>query len=97
MNLQLFAARARVVLTGFVTWLVVLSVVLAQTAQVLAEHAPAGWDAGVRWVGTIAAVVGSAIAIIRRVTQVLPEERGLLPVPSTSPEPTPDDVNQPDQ
>lgn len=89
MNLQLLAARARVVLTGFVTWLIVINTVLVQAAQVLADHAPAGWDTAVRWVGMAAAVVGTAIAIIRRVTQVLPEERGLLPVPGV-PTPMPD-------
>ena len=94
MNLQLLAARARVVLTGFVTWLIVINTLLVQAAQILADHAPAGWDTLVRWVGMAAAVVGTAIAIIRRVTQVLPEERGLLPVAGTTP--TPDDVAPPE-
>lgn len=94
MNLQLLAARARVVLTGFVTWLIVINTLLVQAAQILADHAPAGWDTVVRWVGMAAAVVGTAIAIIRRVTQVLPEERGLLPVAGTTP--TPDDVLPPE-
>jgi len=94
MNLQLLAARARVVLTGFVTWLIVINTMLVQAAQVLAEHAPAGWEGVIQWVGIIAAVVGTAIAIIRRVTQVLPEERGLLPVAGTTP--TPDDALPPE-
>jgi len=78
---QLLAARARVVLTGFVTWLVVINVILVDAARLLGEHAPPGWAAVVQIFGAVAAVVGTAIAIIRRVTQVLPEERGLLPQP----------------
>lgn len=93
---QLLTARARVVLTGFVTWLVVLNVIVVDAARLLGEYAPPGWAGAIQALGSIAAVVGTAIAIIRRVTQVLPEERGLLPV-AGGPTPTPDDEFQPDQ
>jgi hypothetical protein len=71
--------RIRTVLTAAVTWLVVLSTVLTIVMAELDEFA--GIPPGViRGIGTALAVVGVVLAIIRRVTPVLPDARGLAPV-----------------
>lgn len=64
-------ARVKVVLAAAVTWLVFIGFV----ATVVADEIPgvAGW--AVR----IAAWATTAVSIIRRVTPVLPEDRGVLP------------------
>lgn len=79
--MQKLLARVRVVLHAAPTYLVALSAVIVIVADELASVLPAG---AVTTVGTIAArvvaVLGAAVAIIRRVTPVVDRaQRGLLP------------------
>lgn len=69
-----FYARVLVVLKAAPTWLVALSTVVTIVASEVDIPAVAEWS--VKVVGWL----GVAVAIIRRVTPVLPAERGLLPV-----------------
>lgn len=78
MNLSDLIARARVIATALVTWLVVISAILVQVSNEL------GAVAGLpEWLlpalGKAIAVIGVAILIIRRVTVVPLAERGVLP------------------
>lgn len=73
--------RAKVVATALVTWLVVLVAALQVVIDEIAPLLPAPWDQKVTaWLLSAISVVSVAILIIRRVTQVPPEERGILPV-----------------
>jgi small neutral amino acid transporter SnatA (MarC family) len=75
-----FIARTKVVLSAAVTWLVVAAAVLAIIAEELAKVLPDGpGQAVARVLGIALMAIGCAIAIIRRVTPVLPDERGILP------------------
>lgn len=77
-----FLARARVVLSAVVTYLalagVVVAIVLGELANYVDEPTVA-WV--VRILGGVATVLTVASLIIRRVTEVLPEQRGILPPP----------------
>lgn len=79
-----FIARTRVVLTAAPTYLVSLAVILTIVSEQVAEllpMVPAGTAETVaRWLVTAAGSLTAAVSIIRRVTPVLPNERGLLPV-----------------
>lgn len=73
-------ARIKVILTAFPTYASVVAVVLTFVGAQVAEH----FDGDVsKWitkvVAGLVAVIGAAIAIVRRVTTVLPEQRGILP------------------
>ena len=72
-------ARARVVLTAAVTWLQVAAAALVIGAVVNGTATPEISTDLVAWSVRIAAVLGAVVATIRRVTPVLPAERGLLP------------------
>lgn len=72
-------ARARVVLRAAPTWLTAVSVVLTAAAREISTVAPDGGEDVVRWLVTAAAWLASAVAIIRRVTPVPAQERGVLP------------------
>lgn len=78
-----FLARAKVVLTALLTWLIVLAVVLNSAAGTISDHAPQGWEMATEWLARLAAIVGAAILALRNVTTVLPDQRGLLPEPGT--------------
>lgn len=69
--------RLRVILTAAVTWLVAIAAVLAIVAEEIADAFGADFPALV-WIARVAVVIGVAIAIIRRVTPVLPEARGVV-------------------
>lgn len=72
--------RARVVISDVVTWLVVASSVVVILAEEIAKIVPADWRSVVVEIGMRAlAVLGAVVMILRRVTTVLPTERGLLP------------------
>lgn len=75
-------ARVQVLLGAAVTYLVALGAILA---IIVDELAPFAADPAVAWVvrilGILATVVAVSVAIVRRVTPVLPTERGLLPPP----------------
>lgn len=72
-------ARARVVVRAAPTWLTAVSVVLTAAAREISTVAPDGGEDVVRWLVTAAAWLASAVAIIRRVTPVPAQERGVLP------------------
>lgn len=71
-------ARARVVVRAAPTWLTAAAVVLTAAAHEISTLAPNGGEDIVRWLVTAAAWLTSAVAIIRRVTPVDPDRRGLL-------------------
>lgn len=73
-----FLARVRVVLTALPTYLTLLVAVLTIVSEELASLFPEGSQGVVQVLVIVIAVVTSAINIIRRVTPVLPERRGLL-------------------
>lgn len=74
-------ARIVVILKAAPTYLVLASTVLTVIADELAKVLPTPWaERLTAWVITITAALAAAIAIIRRVTPVLPEERCILPV-----------------
>ena len=66
-------ARALVVLKAAPTWLTMAAVVISTVAAGIPIPVVAQIAA------TVVAAIGSAVAIIRRVTPVLPDERGVLP------------------
>jgi hypothetical protein len=75
-----FIARVKVVLSAAVTWLVVASSVVTVFADEIAPIIPAPWSERASAIAvTVLGVLAAAIAIIRRVSPVLPDERGILP------------------
>lgn len=73
--------RLHVLLGSAVTWIgiaaTVVSIVWAEL--VASELLPDGVETDVgRWVGVVLAVLAAVVSIIRRVTPVLPDDRGLL-------------------
>jgi hypothetical protein len=75
-------AKVRVILKAWPTWAAaftaVLGVVAAEVIPLLPEQV------GVRvagWVAVALSVIAAATAVVRRVTPVLPAERGVLPPP----------------
>lgn len=73
--------RIVVILKAAPTYLVLASTVLTVIADELAKILPTPWaERLTALVITVTAALAAAIAIIRRVTPVLPEERGILPV-----------------
>lgn len=77
-KLHALAAKAKVVLTAAVTWLVALEAALIVLADELAPLIPLPWaDRVTAWLLIAIGVIGTAIAIVRRVTPVLPNERGI--------------------
>lgn len=72
--------RARVVLTAAPTYLVGASAVVTIVADEVAKVLPAGQATTVGAVTVrVVAILGAAVAIVRRVTPVVDGERGLLP------------------
>jgi len=76
-------ARARVVLVNAVTWLQVASAALVIGAEEIGKAIPGISTDVAAWAVRIAAVLGAVVATIRRVSPVLPAERGLLPAGGT--------------
>lgn len=71
--------RIKVVAAAAVTWLSVASAIVIILSEEIANVLPAGQAETVgAWALKAVAVIGAAVAIIRRVTPVLPEDRGLL-------------------
>lgn len=72
--------RARVIAASVVTWLTLAAALAPFVASRIAEVAPDGVATTVtRWAITLVAVLNAAIAIIRRVTPVPAEYRGVVP------------------
>lgn len=75
-------ARVRVVLQAAPTYLVAASTIVAIATEEIAQELPEGWqDNAVAIGGKVVAIIGAAVLIIRRVTPVIAEHRGLLPPP----------------
>lgn len=83
LTVKQWLARARVVLTAAPTWFVTLAAaltVIAESVGELLDPINPLWAPVVSaWLIRVAAVLGSAAAIIRRVTPVPSHERGILP------------------
>jgi hypothetical protein len=77
-----FLARVRVLLTAAPTWIIaavaVVQVAAVEAAKVLPEEA----DTIAAWSARAVALLLGIVAVVRRVTPVLPQERGLLTPPS---------------
>lgn len=72
--------RARVILTAAPTYLVAAGAVVSIVADEVSKVLPAGWqDNAAQLAGAAVGIIGAAVAIVRRVTPVLPHERGILP------------------
>lgn len=73
-------AKAKVIAQAVVTWLVFASVVLTFAAGEIADVVPGETGEAITvWVLRVVAWLGVAVGIIRRVTPVAPDERGILP------------------
>ena len=76
-------ARIKVVSAAAVTWLTAAGIILTIFSEEIGSVLPTGAaEEWAMWVVRIIAWIGAAVAIIRRVTPVLPDERGVLPVVS---------------
>lgn len=73
-------AKAKVVLSGAVTWLLAISSLLMFAARQVAEIAP-GNTTLLTWLVRVTAWLATAVAVMRRVTPVLGEAQGLLATP----------------
>lgn len=78
-RLRQFWAKVVVVLRAAPTWLTAAAVVLTTSAEEIGGLLPDGGEALGQLVVRVVAWIGAAIVIIRRVTPVAPDERGLLP------------------
>jgi len=73
--------KLTVVLGSVVTLVVGLSLAVNEFVAQVAPELPSGWqDNAVRIGAAVVSALGAAAAAIRRVTEVEPEERGILPV-----------------
>lgn len=72
-------ARIKVVASAAVTWITAVAVVLPLVAGDIAEVMPAQAETITHVALIVAGWLGAAVAIIRRVSTVLPDERGILP------------------
>lgn len=70
--------KIKVIASSAVTWLTFAVVVLTMFSEEIAALLPAESDV-TTWIATAVVWLSAAIAIIRRVTPVIPEERGILP------------------
>lgn len=78
--LQTFWRKALVVLKAAPTWLTLTAVILNILAEEIGGVLPAGSaELFGEWVIRIGAWLGAAVHLIRRLTPVLPDERGILP------------------
>ena len=83
MNLSDIITRIRVVLTNVNTYLIGAATAIPFIISILTEEIGIAEDSDVvMWLGSIAGVAATAIAVIRRVSEVIPEDRGLLPSPT---------------
>lgn len=70
--------RAHVLLRTAVTYLVALAVGVSAAADELAALAPDGSETSVAWLLRVATWIGSAVAIVRRVSPAERQSWGLL-------------------
>lgn len=73
-------AKVVVVLKAAPTWLTAASAVIIIFSEEIGAVLPAGTAETVgQWAAIAVGWLGAAVSIIRRVTPVLPDERGILP------------------
>lgn len=86
-----FIIKARTLATAAVTWITLIGLVLTAIVQVLTTTATeaaidqAVVEAIVRWATIVAGVLVTIGNVVRRVTEVIPEQRGLTPVQAPTP------------
>lgn len=74
-----FVARVRVLLGAAPTWLTTAAVVVSAFNDEIGEAFPGAADEVAAVAAPVLAAIGAAIAIVRRVTPVAKDQRGLLP------------------
>lgn len=76
-----FLTRVKVVLANLSTWLIAAAAIVGIFAEEIVTVLPDDWEGSVsQTVTVVLAVIAAAVAIIRRVTPVIGEQHGLLPV-----------------
>lgn len=81
-KLKEFGQRVAVVLKAAPTYLVAISTAITIFSEEIVKILPDEWDLTVaRWATIAVGFLGAVITIIRRVTPVLPADRGLLSGP----------------
>lgn len=77
--------RVVVVLKAAPTWMLMISTVITVASPQIVDLLPDSLNAVVtKYTTIIVGMLGSAIILIRRLTPVLPNERGILPVDSSA-------------
>lgn len=71
--------RAEVILGAAVSYILAAVVGLSAAAGELGELAPEGGETAVLWLVRAGAWLTGAVAVVRRVSEVAPAARGLLP------------------
>lgn len=86
-----FVIKARTVATAALTWIIIAGAVLTAVAQALTTAATdaaleVAWvDTVTQWLTVAVGALATIAAVIRRVTEVIPEQRGLIPVDAPTP------------
>lgn len=71
--------RVAVIASSAVTYLMALALGITAAAGEISQAAPEGGETVVQWAIIALTGISTAIAAIRRVTPVPPDERGILP------------------
>jgi hypothetical protein len=71
--------RAAVLADAVVTYLLAAAVGISAAAEEITAAAPEGWDTATAWALRVVAWIAASVAVVRRVTPVAAEQRGLLP------------------
>lgn len=83
--------KARTLATAALTWIIIAGAVLTAVAQALTTAATdaaleVAWvDTVTQWATVAAGALATIAAVVRRVTEVIPEQRGLTPVDAPTP------------
>lgn len=88
-------AKVKVVLTALPTYMTAAAVIITIAANQLAELLPDKTAGIVQWSATIVGFLTAAIAVIRKVTPVLPSQTGLLPQGPPAPPIVPIEMDPP--
>ena len=73
-------AKLKVILKAAPTWIITAALIVPIVADEVGKVVPAGWQDNVVSIsGRVLAILGAAAAIIRRVTPVAKDQRGILP------------------
>lgn len=71
--------RAAVLAGTFVTYVLAAAVGVTAAADEIASAAPDGGETAVAWLVRVASWLAAAVAVVRQVTPVDKDQRGLLP------------------